>query len=99
MMIIHVVKKGDTLASVSMTYRVPLGLLAIWNALAPPYPLLVGQAILVLSPSGLYTVREGDTAISVARRFGITVRELYANNPVLLGGENMLFVNAVHADF
>lgn len=91
-MIIHVVEKGETLASVSMTYRVPLGLLAVWNALTPPYPLLVGQAILVLSPSGLYTVREGDTAFSVARRFGITVRELYANNPVLLGGENMLFV-------
>ncbi len=83
---IHIVKQGDTLSSIAAAYRAPIGLLAVWNALTPPYPLVVGQAILILSPSRYYTVRGGDTALSIAQRFGITVRELYANNPNLWGG-------------
>ena len=85
-MTIHVVKPGDTLAGIADTYGVSQNLLAIWNALSDPYALVVGQAILILTPAGLYTVRAGDTVASIARRFGISVRELFANNPNLDGG-------------
>ncbi len=89
---IHVVQSGDTLAQIAAQYGVPLGLLAIWNALEEPYPLVIGQAILILYPTGLYTVRAGDTVVSIARRFGLTARELYANNPNLRGGRNPLSI-------
>ncbi len=85
-MTIHVVKPGDTLAGIADTYGVSEDLLAIWNALSEPYALVVGQAILILTPAGVYTVRAGDTVASIARRFGISARELFANNPNLDGG-------------
>lgn len=85
-MTIHVVKPGDTLSGIAATYGVSEDLLAIWNALSEPYALVVGQAILILTPAGVYTVRAGDTVASIARRFGISARELFANNPNLDGG-------------
>ena len=91
-MTIHVVKPGDTLSSIAAAYDTPPALIAVWNALSAPYPLAVGQAILILSPSGLYTVRAGDTVASIARRFGITARTLFANNPNLNGGLNPVYV-------
>ena len=88
---IYVVKKGDTLSSIAAAYRVPMGLLAVWNGLRSPYLLVVGQAILVLYPAAVYTVRTGDTVQAIARRFGTTAREIYANNPNLYGGTVPLF--------
>ncbi len=85
---IYVVKKGDTLGAIAKDFRVPLGLLAVWNALTPPYPLIIGQALLILKPRALYTVRQGDTIRGIARRFGLSVRTLLANNPALRGGTN-----------
>ena len=90
-MTIHVVKPGDTLSSIAAAYDTPPALIAAWNALFAPYPLAVGQAILILSPSGTYTVRAGDTVASIARRFGITARTLFANNPNLDGGLNPIY--------
>lgn len=83
---IYVVKKGDTLSSIAAAYRVPMGLLAVWNGLSAPYMLTVGQAMLILYPAAIYTVRAGDTVYGIARRFGTTEREIYANNPNLFGG-------------
>lgn len=83
---IYVVKKGDTLSSIAAAYRVPMGLLAVWNGLSAPYALVVGQAMLILYPAAIYTVRAGDTVYGIARRFGTTEREIYANNPTLFGG-------------
>ena len=83
---IYVVKKGDTLSSIAAAYRVPMGLLAVWNGLSAPYALTVGQAMLILYPAAIYTVRAGDTVYGIARRFGTTEREIYANNPNLFGG-------------
>ncbi len=89
---IYVVKRGDTLAGIAAAYRVPMGLLAVWNGLSAPYLLVIGQAILILYPAAVYTVRAGDTVTAIARRFGTTVREIYANNPNLYGGSVPLSV-------
>ena len=85
-MTIYTVKSGDTLYSVSQEVGVPAGLIAVWNAIPAPYNLVVGQSLLILTPRSLYTVREGDTYASIAQNTGIGTRELFANNPNLLGG-------------
>lgn len=87
-MTIHIVKSGDTLDGIARAYGTTPALLAEWNALPEPYPLVIGQAILILTPAGVYTVQRGDTIASIARRFGTTAREIFANNPRLAGGLN-----------
>lgn len=85
-MTIYTVKSGDTLYSVSQEVGVPAGLISVWNTIPAPYNLVVGQSLLILTPRSLYTVREGDTYASIAQNTGIGTRELFANNPNLLGG-------------
>ena len=65
--------------------------MAIWNAVPPPYELAVGQALLVLTPTSIYTVREGDTYESISNRTGLPLRTLYAYNPNLYGGTAPLY--------
>lgn len=82
---IHVVGPGQTLLQISRQYGVDAGLLAGWNGLSPPYRLAVGQAILVLQPEEVYTVRPGDTLFSVARAFSLPPLLLLRRNPRLGG--------------
>ena len=88
---IYTVRAGDTLYGVSRRFGVPAGLLAIWNAIPAPYDLVVGQALLVLTPDALYTVRAGDTYESISARTGVPRRTLYRNNPNLYGGTAPLY--------
>ena len=88
---IYTVQAGDTLYGVSRRFGVPAGLLAIWNSVPAPYDLVVGQALLVLTPERLYTVRQGDTPESISALTGVPRRELYANNPNLYGGTAPLY--------
>ncbi|MBQ9745348.1 MAG: LysM peptidoglycan-binding domain-containing protein [Clostridia bacterium] len=90
-MTIYTVKAGDTLYSVSRTFGVPAGLLAIWNTVPEPYTLVTGQSLLVLTPTALYTVREGDTYASVSARTGVEMRRLFAMNPQAYGGTAPLY--------
>ena len=90
-MVLYTVQKGDTLYSVSLKFGVAAGLIAVWNAIDPPYALVVGQCLLLLTPRALYTVREGDTYASVSARTGVSERELFANNPNLSGGTAPLY--------
>jgi len=80
-MIIHIVKKGDTLWSIARTYGVSAQRLAADNGVADQRNLPVGQALIVLLPSQVYTVRPGDTPESVAAAAGVTVYELMQYNP------------------
>ena len=88
---IYTVKAGDTLYGVSRLFGVPAGLLAIWNAVPKPYELVPGQALLVLTPDVLYTVREGDTYESVSARTGAPKRDIFAFNPQAYGGTAPLY--------
>ena len=82
---IHVVRPGDTMASIAESYGVPLSLLLTDNQLPDPDRLVTGQTIVVRTPVRTYTVQPGDTLYSVARQAGLTVRELLRLNPVLRG--------------
>lgn len=86
---IHVVKRGDTLHGIARAYGVAPGLIARTNGLREPYPLAVGQSLLILRPLLTYTVRTGDSLYTIAERFGTNVAALYRNNPNLSGGSRI----------
>ena len=74
----------DTLASVAHTYQVPVADLAAANQLDPSEKLDGIEALVVpvppsASPSAhtvVYTTRRGDTLVSVADRFGVSLTQL-----------------------
>lgn len=77
---IHVVKKGDTLLSISRKYSVSVGNLKEINELRSA-KLRLGQKILLKKTSpDEYTVQKGDTVWKIARRFDIDPQDLMKNN-------------------
>lgn len=85
-MSLYTVKSGDSLYSIAEAYGSVPALIAEWNGLLPPYPLAVGQSLLILSPVQTHTVMRGDTMFSVCSRYGITQNDLFRKNPSLCGG-------------
>ena len=80
----HPVASGDTLASVAREYRVEPSALAAVNELHADDSLTGVQALLVpvplsIAPSTrtrLYTVRRGDTLVTIADRLGVSLTDL-----------------------
>jgi membrane-bound lytic murein transglycosylase D len=94
----HSVIQGDTLASVAQEYRVPVAELASVNQLKAGESLsaqsLAGIEALVvpvpLAPEAvartrLYTVRRGDTLVTIADRFGVSLSQLRRWNGIPSG--------------
>ena len=84
-MLIHTVRRGDTIAAIAAMHGVVPMLLAADNGLAVDSPLAVGQAIVVRVPRTLHTIRTGDTLFSLARHYGLSVRTLLRRNFYLRG--------------
>ena len=82
---LHTVAPGETLSAVGRLYGVDPGFIARVNGLLPPYPLAVGQSLLVLRPAVLHTVAAGDTLWSVAAMHDVSPLQLLRNNPNLQG--------------
>ncbi|HEY1767504.1 MAG TPA: transglycosylase SLT domain-containing protein [Terracidiphilus sp.] len=86
----HLVSAGDTVDSVAREYRVQPAELAAANQLAANDSLQGVEALVVpvapeAAPSGrrvLYTVRRGDTLVTIADRFGVSLAELRRWNNV-----------------
>jgi membrane-bound lytic murein transglycosylase D len=80
----HPVVSGDTLASVAHTYRVPVSELSAANQLGENASLEGIEALVVpVAPTVassthgvLYTTRRGDTLVSIADRFGVSLSQL-----------------------
>jgi membrane-bound lytic murein transglycosylase D len=80
----HPVASGDTLASVAREYRVEPSALATANQLHSDDGLANVQALVVPVPlsaapsahTRLYTARRGDTLVTIADRFGVSLAEL-----------------------
>lgn len=80
----HRVTSGDTLASVAHSFHVPVSELAAANQLGGEQSLDGIDALVVpVAPSAerstrgiLYTTRRGDTLVSIADRFGVSLSEL-----------------------
>jgi len=84
----YVIKKGDTLYSISRRYHVPLNMLMDANPLINVYNLQVGEVICipVSVPNGNYTnfttylVEEDDTLGSILEKNGINLADLMELN-------------------
>ena len=85
-MVIHIVQSGDTVSGLAAGYDVPMSQIILDNGLTDPNRLAVGQALVIQFPENVYTVRPGDTVTSIARQTGLSLRQLYRNNPILGGG-------------
>ncbi len=89
----HPVVAGDTLASVAEEYRVSTADLAKVNQLTTGDSIASVEALIVPVPpaaepsahSRLYTVRRGDTLVTIADRFGVSLRELRSWNNIPSG--------------
>ncbi len=84
-MIIHTVKKGDTLYKLSRTYNVPISRIEADNGIKKGRYLVVGEDLVINSTGRSYTVKQGDTLYSIAAQNGVTVNSLLRSNPLLMG--------------
>ncbi|WP_020527491.1 LysM peptidoglycan-binding domain-containing protein [Flexithrix dorotheae] len=84
----HVVKRGESLASIAKAYNVPVNTLKLQNKLGrrtsylrPGKKLIirkvsVAKAKVIAKAKGVYMVQAGDTPQIIARKYGVTVEQL-----------------------
>ena len=82
---IHIVKSGETAASIAKQYDVPEFVVVTLNNLEEITTLPEGQALLILKPTQTHTVGPNETVYSIAQKYGISVNALFRNNPILKG--------------
>ncbi len=81
-MVIHVVKAGDSLYSISRRYGVPVAKIASDNEIDITKSLVIGQTIVVMVGTRQHTVRAGESLFSIARQYGTTVAAIQAANQI-----------------
>jgi len=82
-MIIHIVTQGETLYQIAHTYSSSVQRIISDNGLIYPYLLAIGQALIISRPAEIHLVKTGETPDSIALAYGISLLELYQNNPEL----------------
>lgn len=85
-MIIYTVKEGDSVYSIAKQNNTTPSRIITDNNLENPERLSVGQTLVLLYPTLTYTVRGGDTLLSIANAYGVSLNQLWRNNPSLAGG-------------
>lgn len=80
-MIIHVVKPGDSLYSISKRYGVSYQKIIEDNELQFPNNLVVGQTIVILEKERQHRVLRGESMYGIAKKYGVTVRDILRANP------------------
>ena len=85
-MVIHVVQPGESVYGIALEYGVPMSRVIADNGLESAGRLAVGQALVIRFPVTTHTVSPGETPALVAGLYGISLRQLYRNNPELEGG-------------
>ena len=88
-MLIHIAEPGETAYGIAARYGVSPARLLADNGLSASDTLVVGQALLVLIPAGVYTVQPGDTLYSIANAAGTIVLALVQNNPYLTAADTL----------
>ncbi|HOR85434.1 MAG TPA: LysM peptidoglycan-binding domain-containing protein [Bacillota bacterium] len=81
-MIIHVVKAGDSLYSISRRYGIPVSRIASDNGIDISDTLVIGQTIVILTGTRQHTVKAGESLFSIARQYGTTVASIQAANRI-----------------
>lgn len=80
-MIIHVVKRGESLYGISKLYGVSYNKIVSDNELTNPADLVVGQTLVILQGTRKHKMLPGQSLYSVAKMYGVTIPSLYAANP------------------
>jgi membrane-bound lytic murein transglycosylase D len=89
----HVVKTGETLDGIATALHAHAADIADTNGITQQDPMSVGdelvvpvQSVTVAARPQRYTVRRGDTLVTVADRFNVSVEELRSWNPLAKSG-------------
>lgn len=97
---IHTVQRNDSLWNLARSYGVPLEHIVEVNGIEPSDALIVGQALIIPSPSSAKThkVARGESLWSIARQYGVSLQEIAeANritNPALINVGQILVIPA-----
>ena len=81
-MLIYVVKAGDTLWNIANSYQVNINEVVQLNGLQYPDQLLVGQSLIIPTPTTSHIVRSGESLWSIALQYGISLQSLLQANPL-----------------
>jgi len=80
-LIIHVVRPGESVYSISRQYGVSPAKVIADNELENPNRLVVGQTLVILEGERRHTVAPGQSLYTIARLYGTSVDALLAANP------------------
>jgi spore germination protein len=83
-LIIHVVKPGESLYSISRLYNVSFNKIAEDNELVDPSRLVIGQTLVILGGVRRHRVVQAQSFYTIAATYGLTISELIAANPQIL---------------
>ncbi|MBK1719395.1 LysM peptidoglycan-binding domain-containing protein [Thiocystis violacea] len=76
----HLVKNGETLASIALRHGLDQKTLAEWNGLAARETLLPGQTLNIPTRKApdvvTHRVRQGDSITALARRYGVSIADI-----------------------
>lgn len=86
---IHTVKAGDTVFKIAREYSTSPMKIIENNNLENPDRLVIGQKLLILTPTRTYNVRGSDNLRRIADRFGVKEKSLLAKNPYLAGTDKI----------
>ncbi|WP_305098087.1 LysM peptidoglycan-binding domain-containing protein [Croceibacterium aestuarii] len=75
----HVVEEGETLKGIANRAGVPETVIAEANGIAAPYPVKIGQT-LIIPRQRTHTVKAGDTLSEIAERYGVPARDIALAN-------------------
>lgn len=79
----YVVQQGDTLSGIAEMFDVPVNTILWANDLSKSSKLQIGEKLTILPIPGLpYTVKKGDTLVSIAKRYGGDVAEIENYNSI-----------------
>lgn len=79
----HIVKKGDTLASIAQMHGSGIEQIAMMNNIPDPDKITEGQVLKIPVLCGSeYTIKNGDTLYSVSQKTGMTVDEIAEKNNI-----------------
>lgn len=96
--VVHIVRRGETLQTITRHYGTTWQAIAVRNNLSNPNLIYVGQRLVIPRATHVpapqtYVVQRGDTLRSIATRYGTTWQNLAAINN--LANPNHIFVGQV----
>lgn len=80
-MVIHTIKPGDSVYSLSRKYGVPVQKIITDNNLEDTQRLMAGQALIIMTDNVRHTVVSGDSLYRIAQTYGTTVNRIMTANP------------------